>query len=654
MHLRAEAGLRHAQAHWQRRPDLTIKLMFAGPVHGRLVDAANGTAVAGATVHHHHGYCKGCVRDEAVTDANGAFVLPAVPRAQDCVFGFAADGYPNQHERLRLPGRGDAIAHTFRLARGAVLAGRCVDLATRRPIAGVELRINGELVATAAADGAFRALVLPSAAGIVDVEFTAAGYCRTTTTIDVPQEDPAAEFPLPRVAAVRGRVTTADGVPIAKARVRSTGPTGEPVVPGLRPQTRVQDDDWNLLAHTGADGTFELRGLVPGATYHLRSGHDDFTMPREHMVGYAVDARDDAPPIVIVLEPKPRVDGFGTVVGTFRCNGVPGSAALRWEASGRHGRGGSDANGAFRLERVPAGRVDVTAVAAADEHAYGEPVERVTWRGHVDVRAGDTAQLDIELVVELAPIAGTVRFADGAPMVRGTVYASAGALRRWVSTDADGAFEVVVPRAISSWSIVASGGAATAAPGDRDVRLVATRSHRVRLRVRDENGARIDASIHRGAPGDGWMREYWNDAPDPEGYRAFELPAGDHEFLVCAEGFVPALRAERVRGDIALDVTLVRGTKVTLRRHRDAPAGTELDVELVDALVADLRSDERMMLMLPGRRARLGDADHVVHGVGPGAHRLVTRDPHVALSPATVVVGTDPVVVDVNWARRAK
>ena len=46
---------------------------------------------------------------------------------------FAAPGYAHQYERLKLPGRGDAIEHTFRLTRGEVLAEGPYEMVSKNP-----------------------------------------------------------------------------------------------------------------------------------------------------------------------------------------------------------------------------------------------------------------------------------------------------------------------------------------------------------------------------------------------------------------------------------------------------------------------------------------------------------------------------------------
>jgi hypothetical protein len=650
-HLRVEAGIRHYQAHWQRLPDLTIRMPWYGPVHGRLVDAATHTAIAGAEVVRHHDYCKGCEPDRAVTDERGAFVLPAVPRGHDVSFSFAVRGYPRQWERLKLPGKGEAVEHTFALRRGVAVAGRIVDLASRRPIGGAVLAADGDTVATTGDDGAFAVLLLPEARGRVSFEVRARGWCRVTFVRRDAQPDPATEYPLPRTATVRGRVQTPGGAAIASARVSATM-LEQADLPGMPSGALVDDEDHHLSTRTGADGAFALGGLAPRAKHTVRAGHEDHRAPPGARFGVEVVPGDDAPPIVLVLEPRPAISGKGAIVGTYRCNGTAGLGTVTWSANDRAGRGAVAADGTFRLEGVPAGRAKVTVAPRRFEHVYGAAADALHWSGEVDVVADGEVRLDVEQALDEATIAGRVTFADSAPAANVAVRGNHDGASVAARTAADGSYTLRVPAALREWTVHAGNESRKAAPGATGVDLVVARSGVLRLAVRDEAGLPVRAGIHLRSPGAKWFAPQWTDAPDPDGYVEVTVAHGENALLLIAPGLAPVMRAVVASDRSTLDVRMPRGVAVTLRLPADAPPLPErARVAFVDEAFGALDPAAMGIHGLEGRRD-LDLRDVVVPAVAPGTHRLTIGDPRLELVPDTVVVGTEPVTVELRWRRR--
>lgn len=652
------ADNRHAQAHWQFRQDLTITLHWAGPVHGRVVDRATGAAIPGVAVTRHHNYCKHCEPDRAVADPNGAFELPAVPRDQDCVFVFEADGYARQHERLRIPGKGEPLVHTFSLQRGVVVAGRCVDLATRQSLAGVSVKIGGEGLAETAADGAFRVLVLPEADGTVSLTFEHAGHCRVTSTVRTPQLDPAVEFPLPRSATLTGRVNTPTGAPIAGARVRSFGNESQATVPGMPSHSRAGDETDNTRTVSDGAGAFVLTGLVPGGKYRLRAGHADFDWPRETGPwGVLAECVDGAPPAVIVLVPKPPTKGTGTLVGSFRCNGELRAGRLTWECESRQGGSAIDSGGAFRCQQVAVGRV--TVLVTPEPFSHSEAPEGVCWRGTVDVVTDADARLDIVHEYAEGTVSGRVTFADGSPAAGRSVWARGDRIRVNAPSGDDGRYELRLPQ-VTTKLRVGCGGAREVPDvqlGAVGVDFIVPRHGALRVRTRDDAGARVESSYAlRRTGNDGFLWLESLPTPDPDGFGTLTLDEGPCTLLLAASGCVTSQHRVEVRatGNNALDVVLARGVPVTVRLHPGATVpAADFDVRVVDAALDDVSPEAIHTLYLPNeRRAPLTHAGKTFVGFGPGTHKLVCRDAAIELEPSTFVVGSSPVTVDVKWRKR--
>jgi hypothetical protein len=654
-----KAGNRHAQAYWQYREDLTIVLKWAGPVLGRIVDRATGAAIPGAVVTRHHSFCKQCEADRAVADANGVFELPAVPRDEDCPFAFSAEGYASQYERLRIPGKGEPVTHTFSLQRGVVVSGRCVDLATRQPLAGTRVVKGGESLAESSADGSFHVLVLPEADGTVQLRFEHGGYCRVTQSVQAPQFDPV-EHPLPRAATVAGRVVTPIGSPIVGARVSVILERPEGTVAGMPPQCVVEDEDYNRRGKTDATGVFAIDGLVPGGTYRMRAGHEDYEPPSDdRRFGTVVELKEGAPPCDLVLVPKEPANGLGSIVGTFRCNGESCAGQLEWSLESRHGRAAIDEGGTFRCERVPAGRVQVVVTPKAFEYASGPTVDAVRWFGSLDVAAAQEAKLDIDHRVAEATITGRITLADGTPVAGRWVWANEeSGVRLFATSGDDGAYSLRLPMTIARVSLRCGGAPASreVVPGATGCDFVVARRGTLRVRIRDDDGAAADAQVAEITKDGDISASALTPAPDPDGFVVLQLDEGPHTLLFVDRGHAPCVREVNLAGTTSIDVALLRGVQVTLRLHAGAdPLPEGSSVRVVDEVLANCRSLEFAHLWrLDARAVKLTREGASVQSLAPGTHRLVSRDPGIELEPSTFEVGVTPVTVDVKWRRRVK
>jgi hypothetical protein len=654
--LLVRAGDRHAQALWQFRSDLEITLKWFGPVRGRVVDRATGTAIPGVTVMRPHHNCKHCELDRVVADANGAFELAAVPRDEDCVFAFSADGYARQFERLRIPGKGEPLVHTFSLQRGVVVTGRCVDLATRQSLGGVRVIVQGATPTETAADGAFRILVLPTNEGTVSLQFEHRDHCRVTNVVATPQLDPALEFALPRAVSLTGRVTTPAGAPIAGARVRPAGNENLTDLPGMLPGSRVSAVSDDVSATSDASGAFVLPRLAPGGQYHVYATHDDFAPPSGQRGMAVAECKADAPPVVIVLERKPTTDGFGAIVGTFRCNGEPRGGQLDWHWRSLRGSCPIRRDGSFHCEKVPAGKVNVSA-APESVASSGWPPDGVIWHGTVDVIANNDAALDIVHEFAEGTIRGRVTFVDGSPAARRAVSGQHERIHTFARTGDDGCYVLRIPQTSAEVTVRCDRDTRTARLGAIGVDFVVPRNVMLRIRARDDAGARLGVHYSVRPGGESHLMLQEAPTPDPEGFVTIESAEGPCSVLLAASGCVASLHSLDVRagGKNELDVVLPRGVAVTLRLHRDAAPPAAWSVQVVDPVFADMSTQSNRMLRLQDKRhVMLTHAGTTLAGFGPGTHKLVCNDHSIELEPRTFEVGSAPVTVDVKWRQRAK
>ncbi|MFY9343348.1 MAG: carboxypeptidase regulatory-like domain-containing protein [Planctomycetota bacterium] len=650
--LRVSAGSRHLAAH--RGPEApTVTLPWFGPLHGRLVDRATAAPIAGARVVREHRRCGLCNGDRTVTDADGRFVLPAVPRDEGCAFEFAAPGYPSQTVPLRLPGRGEPVAHTFAIARGVVIEGRCVDAGSRRGVAEAKVRVGWRDKATStASDGSFRLLHLAEGSEPASLEVTASGYLRTTYEIPLSPPPGALEFALLRATGLAGRVISSSGEPVSGARVRAEArDQAGPTVGGA---THVAEEREASRATTDEHGSFVIQGLVPGRAYELAAKAAVFrTRPEQEAVRARAGDRTTA--IVLVLTPTSAIP-TGTIVGTFRCNGVAGPGQVTWRVGRETSAVSAKANGSFRCKNVPAGPVELVATYEA---AGSDLIDGVAtaWRRQVVLHADEELRVDVDLQLDLVAITGRVRNADGSPPGTYMVDVVGTDLRRSVWTAPDGRFQVDVPRLAGAIVLhVPFSTRVKTQPGARDVELVLPAWGKIRYRVRGEDGStgsfeqvwlpavhftNCSTSVH---------------APDPEGFFERNAAQGERLFLCSAPGHAPSLRSVQVRPQTTVDVVLGRGTSVRVRlAPGTAPLDSQSEVMFVDARLPGFQLWDS--LAVDGeiaRWVRLRAEGEEVPRVEPGTYRFVGEDPAIEFSPPTFVVGTEPVVVDVTWARRAK
>ncbi len=313
--------------------------------------------------------------------ASGAFRIDVLPR-RAYMLHVARTGYaPASLVVEKLAPAATKSGLRIVLSRGQSAAGRVVEKETSEPIVGAELRLmpssraavprwargggddaeGAAFIAISNPDGSYRFEHLPP--GKFELSVTASGYA--------PQRVPGLEvsavqgatfglISLERGAIVEGEVVDRGGQPLAGATVfvhppAALGVRGDAV---LRFASEAEETRQGV---SGADGSFTVRGLTPGATADVTVQRKGFVTQTETHVELP-----PAAPLRIVLEPSARVsgrvvdDGGEPIAGatvTVRAS----DAALPIGLEGRLVV--TDAAGTFVVQDLAAGRVAISAMA---------------------------------------------------------------------------------------------------------------------------------------------------------------------------------------------------------------------------------------------------------------------------------------------------
>jgi protocatechuate 3,4-dioxygenase beta subunit len=469
-----------------------IELAPAVTVRGTVVDAA-GAPVAGARV---VGVCEGsrCVPfagAEAVTDARGAFRLPAgwnntIPAGQVArLLIRLRDGA--EHEAAARPAADGAVAVRLNAVvaapapaespRGAVavegprevsadeLAGVVVDR-NGRPIEGVEAHawhwVPGHVTRTDA-EGVFR-LRFPDLPGLpkderIEVRFRKEGY-ETQFHLDRVRGQAGWVVVLGDDTYFEGRVLAPDGAPAAGASIRAdSGPRRARgfVLSECYTET-ISGNDGRYRLHV-EPGSYDIQVRVPGV---------GVARLKEVIDARQVVKRD------IALEPG--VTFVARFVDHATGRPVEGVKLSHWQKPGIEGTSGPD--GRVEIRDVPPGKYPRFQVEADGYARWWSDAALSPWsRFQKDAGRGFQRNfdgLDFEVTPGMAPVAveleraatvrGRVTDPDGepvagatvAPALTGTGNSLTGDTRFSVETDRDGRFTMRLP-----------------ASGDRDYNLVA-------------------------------------------------------------------------------------------------------------------------------------------------------------------------------------
>jgi hypothetical protein len=347
-----------------------------------------------------------------VADGEGRYRLSLAPG--DYTVAFHADGYaPAVLDPLPISA---AMTRDVRLHPAARLTGRVVVRADGSRAEGAEVRLVGKAgVRAVTADGAGEFAISDVAPGLYELSARKgdlAGRHARALSLTVAASPPDILIELGPSVEVAGRVRTAVGTAIPDATVELAGAT-------------------TLTDHEGA---FRFQGVLPG-DLTLTASARGLAPKRQPVAVRQVDVRG----IDVVLSAGAVVEG--RVTGP-EGNPVAGAQVLGLVRVGdgleveNVAEAVTAANGAYRLEGLPAGK----AMIRADHVERGS--KRVDGFPLTEERP---ARLDLRLEAP-AYVSGLVRYPDGTPaagvVVRGYPQPRGGMLQRGGSTDGAGHFRL--------------------------------------------------------------------------------------------------------------------------------------------------------------------------------------------------------------------
>jgi protocatechuate 3,4-dioxygenase beta subunit len=351
------------------------------------------------------------------TDASGAFQLEVAGRGPFAV-------------RVELPGAAPVgavdvpagAALDLRLKRGAVVAGRVLDLTTQKAVAGAKVtglerdasRFGSEAahVATTADDGTFQ--LADCAPGIVVVEAIAPGKARARLDGVVAKPQASDEESKPEAntlflqpgGRIAGRVLGPDGKPLAEAVVTASPSDGN-LFSMLREGRGAQQTD--------ANGKFAFDGILAGNRYTVRATKEGLASQEEGPI--AIDAGTDRGDLELKLDagaslrfrlvtaadaPVNDVEARFQTVGGNKRRGFAGGAN-----NVDHDKIVAEGDGKFLIKSLDAGTFDVTL----------EPPDFAdVAREGVKLRSGETTDLGTLRVKESKSIAGRITDTNGQPI----------------------------------------------------------------------------------------------------------------------------------------------------------------------------------------------------------------------------------------------
>lgn len=301
-----------------------------------------------------------------LTDAEGRLRLHAKDGKETLLRLMASDG---RQQLVELPARAaDGPEEVLVLADPIVLSGRVTGRAGAQPLSGalVSFALDPGAFVLTDAEGRYR-LVAPDVQALT-LEARARLHLPRAARVTQPKTGRAPTLSLSRAVSLQGLVVDPQGAPVPGAGLAAVlepggknGPAGE--LADLAAGRGITD----------AAGRFELRRLLPGAFYELRTGKPGYLPAASRTV--APEPARGAQPLRIVLSPARSargrvVDAQGLPVAGAEVrlapSPLPGQhspAAKRAEPAVEEDpfAARTDARGHFAIAQVPAAQVNLTA-----------------------------------------------------------------------------------------------------------------------------------------------------------------------------------------------------------------------------------------------------------------------------------------------------
>lgn len=621
---------------------------------------AHGAPVAGAELHALHDYCYEPLA-RATSDARGAFELSGVPRGVEVVLRVLADGRAPTTRRLQVPSNAPSPV-TLELPEAARITGRVLDAWSGAPLAGARVlhtlnwhasgpESDTHVVAISDERGALALAVPDPEEGYL---LAADGYC----SMRVAPQDDGFELALLPMAAFEGRVRAADGTPVAGLQLSIDGQGRE--APARRLDSAILTPE--VLARLG-DAELKLPEwkTTTDSEGHFRIG----VLPGWEGTRLWLDReRVEHPAVLPAVKLQPgathpleiRLGELGSVTGTLRIDGVPGPGQIIF-ARGNLGTRTvySRPDGSFEITGLRAGPLSL---AGASEEglagASGGPAARI----EVEVRAGETLAVELDVAPELARVHGHVRAADGRGLPYRQVCARGkAAITGWRTfSGAEGEFELFVPREVEGL-VIGLAGMTNPVPVVLDgapLEFVAPSFGRVRLAATGVDGRELDrVELFERRAGRDW-RPLGSLSIDGDGFAEWTLEAGLVELAASKveQGYATLpLGVQRIpsEGELVLHCALERVPPAEFRLGR--PLENGLGVLRIEALdgVPFLRNvftaDEQLTLSF-GQ-----ECVAVVQGLSDGAYRVVPTSHKITVEPAEFTLGPERAPLTLTWRR---
>lgn len=651
----ADLDLSRGEIHW--RAPLPVLLVPTTLLSGHVRDT-RGVPLAGVELHALHDYCYEPLA-RATSDAHGAFELPGVPRGHEIVLRVFAEGRAPTTRRIQVPNKA-ASPVTIELPETARVTGRVLDAWSGAPLAGAQVlhtlnwhasgpESDTHMVAISDERGALTLAVPDPDEGYL---CAADGYC----SMRVAPDDDGFEFALLPMATLEGRVRAAGGTPVAGLGLSIDGEMREerarrldsaivaPEVLTRLGEVVLRLPEWQTT--TDIDGRFRIGVLPAWEGTRLWLDRERVEHPAE-LPGVKLQ-----PGATHSLEIT--LGELGSITGMLRIDGVPGPGRITF-ARGNLGNWTvySRPDGSFEITGLRAGPLSLS--GASEEGlagASGGPGARID----VEVRAGETIAVELDVAPELARVHGHVRAADGRGLPHRQVFAKGRAMGTgWRTfTDPEGAFELFLPREVEDLRIAIEGTTPLPVVFGSPLEFIAPSFGRVRLSATGENGRVLDRVelFERRAGGD-W-RPLGAFSIDGEGFAEWVLEAGLVELAASKEkqGYATLLLgAQRIpsEGELVLRCTLERVAPAEFRLERPLEAGLGvLRIEALDGapFLRDVfTADERLTLSFE-QECRV-----VVQGLSDGAYRVVPTSQKITVEPAEFTLGSARAPITLAWRR---
>ncbi len=411
--------------------DIDIALARGGAVRGRVTDP-DGKGIAGASISASLMVVEGGEAERpmvnfgdqggsATTDSEGRYSLPHLAAGTHTIVAQARNRASSRKNDLKVAEGRSVEGLDFVLGDGEQLSGKVVD-ADGNPVAAATVYIYGEdqnsSPITSDSEGHFEARGFR--AGQVTVQASKSGFIGESTRVSVPALE--AVITLKRAGKISGMVRAKGRDTFPAFTIMASRKQGN----GMSTSMSQYNDITGRFDITVGEGTYTLQANVPG--FAPSDSAEIVIKTGEQVDGVVIDLLPGGTihGVVVALRTGEPIEGASV-------NFITGQRS--WY--GNQSNATTDADGAFTLEGVPSGSIDLTATHGQFAQAFA--------RG-ISVRVGQTSETRIEMGAG-GGIRGTVTYA-GKPQAGASVYAmkkNPGPMEniaKNATTDAEGRYEI--------------------------------------------------------------------------------------------------------------------------------------------------------------------------------------------------------------------